>query len=104
MLTTKNLLIALIGLVLLIVGVVVYRMFFQFDKKEVKIYAQDEAEKYTDKKAAFGIIMDAVDYILSSHNLTQQVLKSAKASNTDKEQELVHSAIMQAKAFTYLPQ
>jgi predicted nucleic acid-binding protein len=103
MLTTKNIVIALVGLLLLTTAVIIYRMFFQFSQSEIKIYALDEAEKYEDKKAAYNIIMDGVQYILSSHNLTQQVLKSAKASKTDKEQELVHAAIMQAKQFTYLP-
>ncbi len=103
MLTVKNIVICLVALLFICVAVIVYRMYFLFNQNEIKIYVLDECEKYTDKTAAYNIIMDAVDYILSSHNLTQQVLASAKASNADRNQELVHAAIMQSKNFNYLP-
>jgi uncharacterized membrane protein len=102
-LTTKNIVIALVIMILISLILIVYRMFFQFDQREIKIYVMDEAEKYTDKYEAYKIIMDSVNYILSSHNLTQQVIRASKINKTDLEQELVHSAIMHAKSFTYLP-
>ena len=95
----------LIGLVLLIAGtmaVVIYRIFFQFNAELVKKYAMAEAVKYKDKDAAYALIMDGVEYILSSHNLTQQVLKTASANHSGKEQELVHAAIMQSRGFDYI--
>ena len=104
--TNKSLKYILIALGVLILGViafVIYRMFFQFSAKDVKAYVNDEAIKYTgSEKEAYEIIMDGVEYILSSNNLTQQVIKSARASKIEKEQELVHAAIMQCKAFNYL--
>jgi hypothetical protein len=100
--TLKYAIIAIIALILVTIACIVHRMFFQFDSKEIKEYVREEAEKYGDKQAAYALIMDGVEYILGSHNLTQQVLKSARASKTDKEQELVHAAIQQCKAFKYL--
>lgn len=101
--TLKYILIGLIAMILVVIAVIVYRMFFQFSASEIKTYINDEAVKYKDQAAAFEIINDAVEYILGSHNLTQQVLRSARATNTDKEQELVNAAIMQCKLFNYLP-
>lgn len=95
---------AMIGitiLVLMVIAVITYRMFFQFNSSFVKQYAREEAEKYGNKDAAYKYIMDAVEYILGSHNLSQQVLKTAKLNNSDKEQELVFAAVNQCKAFNY---
>jgi hemoglobin-like flavoprotein len=96
----------IIGLMVLILGViaaVIYRMFFQFNIKEVNIYAREHAAKYgSQSDAAYTTIMDAVEYILSSHNLTQQVTRMARATGTDVEQELVNAAINQSIAFGYL--
>lgn len=99
----KYIIIALVVIILAAVAVILYRMFFQFNQKEIRIYANDEAVKYKDQAGVYNLIMDGVEYILSSHNLTQQVLKTARATGTDKEQELVNAAIMQAKNFNYLP-
>ena len=102
---SKTLKFALIGIVVLVLGVIAvitYRMFFQFNSSFVKQYAQEEAAKYANKEAAYKYIMDSVEYILSSHNLSQQVLKTAKVNNSDKEQELVFAAVNQCKAFKYL--
>ena len=99
----KNLLIALVLTVSIAVGFVIYRMFFEFKSKDVKDYIKEEADNYKGSEVtAFAIIQDGVQHILSSHNLTQQVLRSAKQSGTPKEQELVHSAIMQARAYGYI--
>lgn len=93
-----------LGVILIaVIAVIVYRLFFQFSAKDINEYINEEAVKYQDKEAACKIIKDGVEYILSSHNLTQQVLKSAKTTNTDKEQELVNAAVNQCKAFNYLP-
>lgn len=99
----KYILIGLIALITVVVGIVIYRMFFQFSASDIKEYANDEAVKYKDRDAAYQIIMDAVEHILSSHNLTQQVLRSARSTGTDKEQELVAAAIQQCKLFNYIP-
>jgi hypothetical protein len=95
----------LIGLVILIgatVAVVIYRMFFEFKSELIKQYAMAEAVKYKDKDAAYALILDGVEYILGSHNLTQQVLKTATANQSGKEQELVHAAIMQCRSLDYI--
>lgn len=102
MFNTKNILIGLVLLLMVAMVAIIYRMFFQFDQKEIKIYVNDEADKYEDKQAAYDIIMDSVRNILSSYSSTNQVLTIAKANNTDKEQELVHAAIMQARSLSYL--
>lgn len=99
----KYMLIVLGVLIISVTAFIVYRMFFQFNSKDIKEYIKDEAIKYKgSEKEAYEIINDGVEYILSSHNLTQQVLKSAKISKIDKEQELVHAAVMQCVAFNYL--
>jgi ABC-type transporter MlaC component len=99
----KNLLIALVLFVVVVIAFVVYRMFFEFKAKDVKEYIKDEADKYKgDEVTAYAIIQDGVQHILSSHNLTQLVLRSAKQSGTPKEQELVHASIMQARSYGYI--
>ena len=98
----KYITIGLVALIIVVVCVVIYRMFFQFSGKDIKAYATDAASKYKDKDAAFKIIMDGVNHVLSSHNLTQQVLRTAKATGIDKDQELVSVAVQQCKTFGYL--
>lgn len=98
----KYILFAVVSIIIIAIAVIIYRMFFQFDAKEIKIYVREEAEKYKNSDAVYKLIMDAVEYILSSNNLTQQVLKASKATGTDKEQLLVHRAILQCKSFGYL--
>lgn len=100
--TLKYIIIGLSVILLAVIAFIVYRMFFQFDSKEIRIYVNEEASKYADKATAYSLIMDGVEHILSSNNLTQQVLKTARATNTDKEQELVHAAVNQCKAYNYL--
>lgn len=100
--TLKYTVFALIALVTVAIAAIVYRMYLQFNQSEVRIYVREQADRYKDKAAAYRIIMDGVEYILSSHNLTQQVLRSARATGTDKEQELVNAALNQCVAFKYL--
>lgn len=102
-LTTKNILIAISILVFVMVCFIIYRMFFQFKSKDVSIYIDEEASKYGPNKAfVYSIIQDGVEHILASHNLTQQVLKTAAGNNIPKEQVLVHAAILQCKVNEYL--
>jgi len=89
-------------MILAVMAFIVYRMFFQFNSTYIKQYIGEEAAKYKDKAAATRYITDGVEYILHSHNLSQQVLKTAKLNNSDKEQELVFAAVNQCKAFKYL--
>lgn len=99
----KYILITLLVLVVLVIAAVVYRMFFQFDQNEIRIYIREESAKYGPNAAAvYNIIMEGVEYVLSSHNLTQQVTRSARGTNTDPEQELVNAAINQCISFGYL--
>ena len=86
-----------------LIGCIIYRMFFQFDMNEIKIYAREEADKYKDKASVYTIIMEGVEHVLSSHNLTQQVIRFSRSTNTDVEQELVNMAINQCVANKYLP-
>jgi len=99
----KNIIIGLIALILVVVAFVVYRIFFQFNENEIKIYAQEEANKYKDKAGVYSIILEGVQHVLQSHSLSQQVLKVSKSTGTDKEQILVQTAIGEAKARNYLP-
>lgn len=90
-----------VGIVLLCVAM--YRMFWQFNDKDVKTYIEEEAAKYGDQKdKVSAIIKDGVEHILSSHNLTQQVIKTAKGSGTPPEMELVHAAAKQCRAYGYI--
>lgn len=103
---SKSLKVILIGLIIIITIAVIfiaYRMILQFNNKDVREYISDEAKKYADPTSAFKLIQEGVDYILSSNNLTQQVLKMAKYNKSTNEQELVNAAINQCKAFKYLP-
>jgi hypothetical protein len=101
--TRKNIIIGLVVILLIAMAFVAYRLFWQFNSKDVSDYINEEADKYgTDKAAVAQVIRDGVEHILASHNLTQQVLRSAKGSGVPKEQELVHAAIMQCKSFGYL--
>lgn len=99
----KYLIYGLIVLLLVIVFIAVYRYYFQFNNTKVKKYIADEAVKYNDSKGVTTEITAGVKYILDSNNLTNQVLASAKNNGTEKEMELVHSAVMQCKAYNYLP-
>jgi hypothetical protein len=100
-LTQKNLLIAIVLLIGVAACIIVYRL-MQFKSKDVAVYIDEAASQYPDKEIAFKLIQDGVEHILASHNLSQQVLKSAAASKVPKEQELVHAALMQCKSFGYL--
>lgn len=99
----RYILIAITALVTVIVALVIYRMFFQFNWKEIQVYVREEAAKYSNPGAAAEILTDGVEHILNSHNLTQQVLRNARATKTDKEQELVNAALNQCIAYNYLP-
>jgi chemotaxis signal transduction protein len=100
--TLKYIIIGLIVLIGATLAVIMYRMFFQFKSELIKQYVMAEAVKYKDKESAYAIILDGVEHILSSHNLTQQVLKTAAANQSGKEQELVHAAIMQSRSLDYI--
>lgn len=99
----KLLMYGLIILLLVVIMIAVYRYFFQFNNKLVKEYIKDEADKYADPKAVTDIITDGVKHILASQSLTNQVLRDAKNSGTEKEQELVYASVMQCKLYNYLP-
>lgn len=99
----KYTLMALVALVTVAIAAIAYRMYLQFNQQEIRVYVREQAARYKDQAAAYRIIMDGVEYLLGSHNLTQQVLRSSRATGTDKEQELVNAAINQCIAFKYLP-
>lgn len=102
-LNTKNIVIALVLFLVVLVAVVFYRMFLQFNSKDVAIYIDEEAKKYPgSEKEVYALIRDGVEHILSSHNYTQQVIRTAKNANIPKEMELVNAAVLQCKAFGYL--
>jgi len=91
------------ALVLVSITFIIYRMFFQFDNSEVKIYVREEAAKYNSSVDVYNTIMRGVEYVLASHNLTQNVLTVARATNTDREQELVNAAVNACRSFGWLP-
>lgn len=96
----------LIALTVIVFGAIawtLYRMFWQFDQKRINDYISDEAKKYKDTAGVTQILREGVQHILASHTLTQQVLSTAKATNTDKENILVHAAINQCVSNGYLP-
>lgn len=99
----KYILIALVVLVIGVIAAIMYRMFWQFDQKDIHIYATEEAAKYKDSKGVYSIILEGVQHVLNSHTLSRQVLTTAKNTGTDKEQLLVQAAIKQCIAFGYLP-
>lgn len=87
-----------------LIGMGIYKMYFQFNAQDVRDYINEEADKYdADKRlAVFKIINDGVKDILTDPQLSSQVLTTAKMNGTPAEMELVHSAIMRSKAFGYL--
>ncbi len=94
------------GILFLVIAtffVVIYRMFFQFNMNEIRVYVRDEAIQYANPAAVSTIIMEGVEHILASHFYTQQVLRVAAETGTDKEQVLVNAAINQCVSFKYLP-
>jgi hypothetical protein len=102
--TSKHLLIALIAFFIVLISVIIYRLFFQFNSKDISIYIDEEAKKYDgmDRVNVFALIQDGVEHILCSHNQVQQVLRVASANKVPKEQVLVHAAIMQAMQNGYI--
>lgn len=98
----KYILTGLFVLVLAIILFILYKMFIQFKDSEVRRYIDLEASKYSDKAGATKILSEGAKHILSSYHLTKQVLGNAKAAGTPNEQELVHAALMQSKAYGYL--
>jgi flagellar basal body-associated protein FliL len=99
----KYIIIGLMVLITMVIAAIVYRMFFQFNSKEIEIYAREEAAKYgANAPTVYALILEGVQHVLSSHSLTRQVLTSAKRTGTDKEQLLVQAAIAQCVAFSYL--
>lgn len=99
----KYILIALVVLVVGTIAVIMYRMFWQFDQKDIHVYAKEEAAKYKDSTGVYTIILEGVNHILASHSYTNQILNTSKATGTDKEQLLVQAAVKQCIAFGYLP-
>jgi hypothetical protein len=96
---------ALTGIVLVLLIVVVftaYRLFFEFNKKEINAYVSTEAGKYQDTGTATRVITDGVTHILSSASLTSQVKQYAKTMGVSLEKSLVDAAVLQAKAYGYL--
>lgn len=91
-------------IVLVVIGIGFYLNFFQFNKQDVRDYISEEANKYPEasRLAAYKVIKDGVEHILSERNLTQQVITTAKANGTPREMELVHAAVMAARNFGYL--
>jgi len=103
--TLKNAVIGLIIVFMVLLFAVVYRMFLQFNSKDVAIYIDEEASKYVDPTAkawVTKILHDGVEDILSSHYRTQQVISVAKESNLPKEQELVQAALLNAQNLGYI--
>ncbi len=100
--TTKWILI-LTGLVVVAILVyIIHRVFFQFDNMVVRTNIAEQANKYSHPDQASIILNDAVQHILSSKTLTQEVLDYASLTNIPKEQALVMAALGQAKSFNYL--
>ena len=69
---SKTLKFALIGIVVLVLGVIAvitYRMFFQFNSSFVKQYAQEEAAKYANKEAAYNIKLWETQYEESNRKI-----------------------------------
>lgn len=99
----KYILIALVALVVGTIAVIMYRMFWQFDQKDIHIYAKEEAAKYKDPSGVYAIILEGVNHVLASHSYSNQILTTAKKTGTDKEQLLVQAAVNQCIAFGYLP-
>lgn len=85
-----------------VICLTVYRVFFEFKNSKVRSYIQAEASQYADKEAAYKIIHEAVQHILKSSDLTNQVRTYADAGKLERERVLVDTAILQCKKYNYL--
>lgn len=87
-----------------LIGMGLYRMYFQFNAQDVRDYINDEANTFPPDKrlAVFKILKEGVDDILKDRELCSQVLAVAKMNGTPPEMEIVHASIMRSRAFGYL--
>ena len=95
----KFLILALLLIVLIVAGVIIYRMFFKFKRSTVQLLAQTAANTTVNPAAAYSIIMDMAQTIQASPHLTEAVMASANAGATSPEQELVNTSL--AMAYSY---
>jgi hypothetical protein len=99
----KILMIAMVAFFTVLLAVIAYRYFLEFNNAKVKAYIDEEAAKYGDNPdAARKIISAAVDHVLGSRSLLRQVRTYASVSGMEKEQVLVHTGLMQAASLDYL--
>ena len=93
---------AIMIIIVILVVMLVYRLFFEFKKKDVNAYITNEANKYADPVGAAQIIRDGVIHILESYGLTRQIRDVANATGVPKEQVLVNEAEKAAVYYGYL--
>lgn len=94
----QKLVVAGLVLVFLVIGgIIVWRLFFDFKNEPIQSYINQEAQKYTNPPAIALMINDGVQHILNDRNLTKQVKDYARTMGISKEQALVAAAIAEAK-------
>jgi len=82
----------------------IYNMFYLFNDQDVKDYIKEEVNRLPADQQAFAttIIKEGVEDILKSRDRSKQVVAVSSLNKTPREMELVHAAVMQAKALGYL--
>jgi 3-methyladenine DNA glycosylase AlkD len=91
-----------LALIVVIAALYVYRLFFMFDKKRVKSYAEEAAKTFGDPNAAYLAITEMVQSILKSQDETAAVRALALAEKIDKEQKLVNTALYKCYSLGFL--
>lgn len=91
------------GLLVLLIGYIVYRMLWMFDKTATTNASSTilQANGYTDAGSKLTVQKE-INEILSSQSQTAQVLNNAKLSNDAKENVLAQTAYNNAVAKGFL--
>lgn len=84
---------ALIAVILVLVGAIVYRMYFMFNRAKVEAWATAYANQTASPNIAYRLIIEGCENILKSQDLTAQVKLLAEADGIDKEKALVLTAL-----------
>jgi hypothetical protein len=87
--------IIVMAIVLLLVAMYAYRIFLMFNSSKIKSYVKDEANKTDSPDAAYKMLIEGVELILKSPDLTNQVKQLAVIDGIDPEKALVKTALNQ---------
>ena len=92
----------LLFLVALLAIMYAYRMFYLFNAAKVKSYATDAASKTGSPDLAYKLIIEGVEYIKASQDLTAQVKIKAEIEKIELEKAIVLVAFKNLQSSGYI--